>query len=98
MSQKQSPMESIAWVERLPDGGGAWGKGIVETVMTLDAEAEELEKVANDAAEKAKARRRLASQTAKRAEKEAPSLFSAKQIESAKTPPVYVTNAAPSSS
>lgn len=85
---KKTPLESIAWVERLPDGGGAWGKGIVETVATMEAEAEKLEEVAAEAAEKAKARRRLAAQTAKRAEKEAPAIFSAKQIAMAQAEPL----------
>lgn len=88
MSQKQSSLESIAWVERLPDAGGAWGKGLVETVATMEAEAEKLEQVAAEATEKAKARRRLAVQTAKRASKEAGALFSTKVIMAAQTEPL----------
>jgi hypothetical protein len=83
MTQKKSQTDSIAWIERLPDDGGVWGKGLIETVATLEMEADHLEKVAAEATEKAIARRRLARQTAKRAQKEAPSLFSQAQIERA---------------
>ncbi len=82
--KKMGSLESIAWLERLPDGGGAWGKGLVETVATLEAEAEGLEKAANEAALKAKARRRLAAQTAKRADREAATLFPGTTITRAK--------------
>lgn len=79
--------EEVSWIERLPEKGGTWGKGIVDTVSGLmdeadkaDAEAAEFEKVAKEARDKATARRTLADQTARRAAREAPKLFTVEAL------------------
>jgi len=33
----------IAWIERLPNGGGDWGRGIIGTVSQLGADVADLE-------------------------------------------------------
>ena len=38
-----NPNTDIAWIERLPNGGGDWGRGIIGTVSKLDADVVELE-------------------------------------------------------
>jgi hypothetical protein len=84
MTQKQSPLEAVAWIEKLPDGGGTWGKSILDTVTTMEVEADDLEKKAEECAETAKSRRKIAKQAVKRADKEAVSIYSQEVIDKAK--------------
>jgi len=85
--EKKSALDMITWIEKLPDGGGAWGKGIVETVMTFESEASTLDTeivslVAQVQALKDRAaqRRSMALQAARRASREAPKLFEAEVL------------------
>jgi len=83
-TEKKSAVDMVAWVEKLPDEGGAWGKGITETIVSLETEADafdqevsKLEVQIKGLKDKAAQRRSMAMQTARRALREAPKLFDA---------------------
>ena len=87
--------QQLAWVEKLPESGGDWGRGITQTVNSVEAEVADLESTmaaeeedyrrrANAMRETIRTRRRLLGEVAKRADKEAPMLFANAQIRKAK--------------
>lgn len=86
MAKKQD----ISWVKNLPNGGQAWGQGIVATVEALDAEIADIEAQQQALLEKLRDRRKLRNATAKRADREAPSLFEVADINAAKAEAVSV--------
>ena len=72
----------VDWVENLPDNGGAWGKGVIETCMALEAEIETLEAKRQEVEaslrefdSQIKVRKKLLRQQGRRAEKEAVMLY-----------------------
>lgn len=73
--KKQTATEQLAWISSLPEEGGAWGLGIVETAKSIEGEMARLEAQETTIKEQIKARKKLLSQTVKRAEKEAPLLY-----------------------
>lgn len=88
--ERKPALDRMAWITKLPDAGGAWGNGALQQVNALeteatkfDREADEYEVAAKEARTKANDRRSLADQTARRAEREAPKLYSAEQIKAA---------------
>jgi hypothetical protein len=82
--EKQSVVEQLAWIGKLPEGGGSWGFGIVETAKSIEAEVVRLEEQDDTITGHIAARKKLLRQTVKRADKEAPLLHTSDQIESAK--------------
>lgn len=81
-TEKKSAADMISWIHKLPEAGGAWGKGIIDTIDQLEVEAmgadEEivaLEAQVKSLKDKAAQRRSMAMQTARRAAREAPKLF-----------------------
>lgn len=92
--EKPSSLEGLAWIQNLPDGGGSWGKGIIETVTGFEVEAMEadeeigkLNEQIKTLREKSNKRRLMAQQAAGRAEREAKNLFTEAQIAQAKPAP-----------
>lgn len=81
-AEKKSALDMVTWVEGLPDQGGAWGKGITETIVAMESEADSIDKDVESLEgqiktlkDKAAQRRSMAMQTARRALREAPKLF-----------------------
>ena len=73
--------EQVSWTEGLPEGGGAWGKSIRSTAEQMEFELVELEKLKAEVTEKVNGRRKILTETVKRAEKEAKLLYSNKAID-----------------
>lgn len=90
-SEKKSAIDMVGWIDRLPEGGGEWGKTIVSAIISFESEADavdvEVEKLSTQMAalkEKAAARRSMALQAARRADREAAKLFTSEEIQAAK--------------
>jgi hypothetical protein len=82
--EKKSALDMVGWIEKLPEQGGTWGKGIIDTVMAFEAEAgatdtevDKLEAQVKALKDKAAQRRSMALQAARRAEREATKLYDA---------------------
>ncbi len=75
--------EQVAWTEDLPEGGGAWGKSIRSTAEQMERELIDLEKLKAEVTEKVAGRKKILTETTKRADKEAKLLYSNKAIEAA---------------
>lgn len=89
-AEKKSALDLVSWIDGLPDKGGAWGKGIIDTVMSFEKEAEEadaqiakLDEQIKAAKDKAAQRRTMALQAARRASREAGKLYSAEDLKKA---------------
>lgn len=82
--KKQTATEQLAWINRLPEEGGAWGLGIVETAKSIEDEMVRLEAQEKTIKDQIKARKKLLKATIRRAEKEAPLLFPADVVETAR--------------
>jgi len=76
--------QDIGWVNNLPEGGRTWGQSLVATVDSLDTEIASLEEEKARVTAQIKDRRKLRNATAKRADREAPSLFHVEEINAAK--------------
>lgn len=85
------PMYVAAWVAELPDNGGHWGNGVIGTIMQSNeaiadnakaiAELElEIEKIKAST----RARRKLLTETSRRAEKEVHAQYTDVQIQAAR--------------
>ena len=70
----------VSWIKNLPDEGGAWGIGITETVSGIESELHQLEASVAVAVEQIRSRKKLLAQTVRRAAKEAPLLYSDKEL------------------
>ena len=84
MEKKQTATDQLAWINHLPEEGGAWGLGIVETAKSIEAEMVRLEEQEAIIKDQIKARKKLLKQTVRRAEKEAPLLYPASVVEKAR--------------
>jgi hypothetical protein len=89
--KKTDPMDTVAWVKKLPNEGGAWGQGVVGTIIECDqkiAQIDDQMKALSVQMDQFKAAKKdqvkLQRSTAKRAEKEASTLYANSQIQSAK--------------
>lgn len=103
-TEKKSALELVSWIEGLPDAGGSWGKGIVETVTAFETEAEAADKEAarldgeaRVAKDKAAQRRSMAQQAARRAQKEAVKLYTEEVLTSASFPKAEAPASPPAS-
>ncbi len=74
----------VAWVEALPEGGGAWGRGIVSTVAAMEEDLQPLLEQRNELDRAVKARESILNDAVKRANREAKGLFNDGQISVAK--------------
>lgn len=81
---KPTAIEQVAWTEGLPEGGGAWGKALRSTAEQMEHELADLEKLKAEVTQKVVGRKKILSETVKRANKEAPMLYSNKAIEAAR--------------
>jgi hypothetical protein len=84
-------MNEVAWISKLPNNGGDWGKGIIGTVKTLEAgiaenEAKEAELQTQIEAlrDDSKTKKKLLKATVKRAQGEVGMMFGNAQIEAAR--------------
>ncbi|MCZ2109741.1 MAG: hypothetical protein LC118_09265 [Dehalococcoidia bacterium] len=89
-AEKKSALDLVSWIDGLPDKGGPWGKGIIDTVMSFEKEAEEadsqiakLEEQVKAMKDRAAQRRTMAIQTARRAGREAQKLYGADDLKKA---------------
>jgi hypothetical protein len=74
----------VQWITRLPNGGGEWGAGIVNTVRAAQATKEEMEGQRAELTRKINDYKRLLRATLTRAEKESTMLFPNTAIVAAK--------------
>jgi hypothetical protein len=81
---EEPTVESVRWIDRLPDKGNAWGQGIVQTVAGLDDEIAMLELEQDELSNKIKSRKKLRKSTVKRADQEVEALFKKQDIQAAK--------------
>jgi len=79
-------LEKVEWVKRLPDNGGLWGKGLIETAQAVADEIFHLEKKKAEIEEQIRKRLRVMRAMPARAEREAPLLYSDFEVEKAHTP------------
>lgn len=80
----KSALEQIAWVTKLPEKGGGWGRALVSTVTEMEKEAEPLRKEFEDLSERLAVREGIVKDAIKRAEREVKGLFNERQVAEAK--------------
>ncbi len=76
-------LNKLEWVKKLPEEGGSWGKGLVETAQAVADEVFELEKNKIAIEEQIRKRLRVMRAMPARAEREAPLMFSDQEVEEA---------------
>ena len=86
-AKDQSPASAkVAWVKQLPNGGGAWGSGIINTVASMESDLDPLIEKLDELDRAVKARESILSDAVKRAAREAKGLFNEEQIAKAMKP------------
>ena len=73
----------VEWVERLPEGGGSWGKALVSTAQAVAQEVTDLEKSKADIEEQIRRRLRVMRALPGRADREAPLMYADEEVKAA---------------
>jgi hypothetical protein len=81
----QSAYDSLSWINHLPEEGGAWGIGLIETVKSSEEDIGSMQAEIETIKVRMKARQKLIRQCQRRAEKEAPLIFTPEQISVARS-------------
>lgn len=81
-----SPVAQLEWILKLPDAGGAWGKGIVATAKEIEAELVRLNAQKDQIDDAIKVRKKVQRSLVKRAEQESKMLFTDTAVQSARSP------------
>jgi len=79
----QNCIERMEWIARLPEGGGAWGNGLLETARSVAQEIVELEDLRSSLGEKIKKRAKVLRALPARADRESELMFSPEEISAA---------------
>lgn len=76
--------EQVAWINELPEKGGAWGRSIIQTVDAMEGDLSPMRDEFEVLSEKIVAREAIVKDAVKRADREAKGLFNDRQIAAAK--------------
>lgn len=88
MPKKMKPEEvlkKMEWLESLPDSGGSWGRGLIETGHSIVAEVEKLEQEKKGIAKQIGDRMRVLRALPGRAAREAPLMYDSGTVELARS-------------